>query len=153
MCSKHFWLECICCVSACACLTFNAGQTLTSSPQRLPQQFHPSCFPIRRPSPASYHHSRELQMGGKRDLYQILTFCSYGWKEVKRPPHAEKKRAHTVPWLHSMQSLKATVLGSVLRLISFTSAQALQQDYRRQIFLFLALTFSSKKNDFPGSNK
>lgn len=28
--------------------------------------------------------------GGKRDSYQILTFCSYGGKEAKRPPHVKK---------------------------------------------------------------
>jgi len=42
-CGQHFqvfwtrWLECGCCVSACVWLSFNVGQTLTSSAERLPQ--------------------------------------------------------------------------------------------------------------------
>ena len=61
----------------------------------------------------------------------------------KRPPPAEKKKEGTrkVLWRDSTQTLKATVLGSALQFISFTSVQALQPDYRRQVLLFLTVTF------------
>lgn len=141
MCSKHVGLDHSRCVSACAWLTFNVGQTLTSSPQGLPQQFHPSCFPFRQPSTTSYHYSPGLQMGGKKtDLCQIL-ILQLQMGRGKNEPTIGVEKHPTFVWLNCMRSQGYCFgFGSMVK-ISFLSSQALQQNYRRQIFLFLTLSF------------